>query len=995
MSVSERPATRLWREALAQLDELLQQSSDQRERSLAGIRQSHPQLHAMLLSLLQAEAQAEDAGFLEPPAFEARHALQSGAQLGPYRILSPLGSGGMGEVWLAHRDDGLYQGEVAIKTLHPYFGGGALRERFLREAELLGRLAHPNIARLLDAGMAPDGSVYLVLEYVRGIAIDTWCDERKLDIRQRLRLLLEVCAAVAHAHSNLVVHRDLKPSNILVTDEGQVKLLDFGVAKLIESDAASDRTELTRLTGRIFTPEYAAPEQILGQPVTTATDVYALGVLLHVLLTSTRPYGSSSNPVEIERAVLHDEPVKASRAVAAANPAEIAAGRATTPVRLQRELAGDLDNIIERALGKAKEARYPSVAALADDVRRHLDHQPILARPAGLSVRAWKFVRRHRLGVAASLLVVLALGTGVAGVLWQAQVARTEAAKATAIKDFLVGVFERNSTSHPDGAQARETTAEELLSQAAKDIRGGLTEAPEVRTELLGVMARLYANMEMQKDALPLLEERLAAQRAALGRSDPAVARTLTELARSQVQSGDYPAAERHALEAQQMFRAHGEESALEYAETYIVLGQVQYRLGRHRDEEHLRTYQTGLELVTTHHPRHSTRLVLLRGMARAEQALGRHDLALERSQEAAALIEAGAVDADGIERGGVFQSLGDTLNWASRNDEAEHYLRKAVVEYEQAGGPDHPYVSDGKRALAMLLAWSGRRSEAKDLLQSAFEAQRRVRGDDDPQLTTVIRLDLGRVLLMRGEYVESERHLQRVVDLWRVSGAPTVNTTIQLARLHTEQGRFDLAAAELEGLEEKAAQLHGPGSWVHATAINREATFHLAQGKLAQAQHLFERTDKEANDLPGMSPNRAYARVGLLRIALTRGDPGAVDMAANLLPQIESAAARAEMPDEEAAAHMLLGVALLRAGKVQEAQSHLETAVAMRERMDAMESPLLAEARLYLAQQQHLAREREAARRLISQAVAAHGMQQVGPQHRQLLADTRHMTSL
>jgi len=986
VSVTDKPATRLWREALAQLEGLLEKPPAERAQLLAEIGRTQPQLHSMLVSLLDADERANRTGFLDSPALR-KGALAPGAELGPYRIESRIGAGGMGEVWLASRVDGLYQGQVAIKTLHPYFGGGALRDRFLREALILGRLQHPGIARLLDAGVAADGGVYLVLEYVRGSNLDAWCDEHKLGVEARLKLFLEVCSAVAQAHANLVVHRDLKPSNILVAD-GQVKLLDFGVAKLLETDTPAGQAELTRMTGRIFTPEYAAPEQILGEPITTATDVYALGVLLHVLLTGQRPLGASDNPVEIERAVLHDEPGRASDA---AQNDEAAAARSSTPARLRRDLAGDLDTIIAKALCKKPQERYSSVPALAEDVRRHLAHQPILARSDSVAIRAGKFIRRHRTGVVAASIVVVALGVGVAGVWWQAQVARTEARKATAIKDFVVGIFERNSTSHPDGARARKTTAEELLAQAGQEIRTGLTDAPEVRTELLGMMARLYANMEMQKDALPLLEEQLAGQRKMLGATHPDVARTLTQLASSHSQSGDNQAAIRSATEAQEIFRANHLESALEYAQTYRIIGHANYRLGNYQDGSLVKLYETGLDLVVKHHPHDSERMSMLTGLGRAEQVRGNHARSLALHLEAAKLAEDGVLKLDGIQRGGLYQSLGDQLNWAARNDEAEKYMRMAVVENEKAGGPDHPYVSDGKRALGMLLAWQGRREEARDLLQSALDTQRRMRGDDDPQLTTIIRLDLGRVLLWRGEYAEGEQHLTRVVKIWNGSGQPTLTVSIQLGRLYTEQGRFDLAAKELAGADEAAAKMFGPGSWHHGSALNRLGSFYLARGQSSEARRYFERSDRETKDVEGLNPNRAYARAGLLRLALAENDPSAVASARELLSQIESAKSRRDMPDEEAAANMLLGAALVRAGKLQEARPHLEKAVEMRARMDAPGSPLLAEARLFLAQERSDAGASAEATALVAQAARALTSQQVAPQFHQLMADTLH----
>ncbi len=973
MSVSERPATRAWREAMEHLDRLLQQSPAERAHALADLGVSRPDLHSLVESLLAADARASSGAFLNPPTTATGPALQAGSQLGPYRVLSQLGSGGMGEVWLARRDDGLYDGEVAIKTLHPYFAGGALRDRFLREAQLLGRLTHANIARLLDAGVAADGVVYLVLEYVRGVSIDKWCDERRLGIAERLRLFMEVCAAVAHAHSNLIVHRDIKPSNILVTEDGRAKLLDFGVAKLVEPDAPARGTELTRLTGRIFTPEYAAPEQVLGQPITTATDVYALGVLLHVLLSGTRPYATSGNSVEVERAILHDEPIRMSRAAA----------------HFKRELAGDLDNIVARALRKDPAERYASVLALRDDIQRHLAHQPITAQAESAAARARKFVRRHRAGVIAAILVFVAIGTGLVGVVWQAQVARNEARKATAIRDFLVGIFERNSVAHPDGARARQTTAAELLAQSAQQIRGALRDAPEVRTELLGVMAQLYASLDMQSDAIALLTDKLASQRATAG-ADLSVAKTLSDLAYSQIQIGEYPAAERSANEALQIFAALGDTATLEHGLAFANLGQVAYRQGKASDGASRRNFEAALQLLETHHPRTKWRLEALMGLSRIANLEGDHEQSLAYCKQALALIEANAVDADGMSRGAVYQTTGNISHWLNRYADAEANMRRARLEYEQSGGPEHPFAIDGKRELGVFLTWTGKRAEAKQLLSEALVSQERSKGADDPELTTYSRMDFAHVLLLRGEMAAAEPHLTRALDTWRTAGAPTVRPRLYLSRIHVEQGRIDQAERELEGIEAETTKTWGEGSWSHATALTRLGDLRFAQGRTADAQRVFERVRDEWQE-ESLTTNRAYALTALLRMQIAAGDAGAVASARELIAKIESSRGRADMPDEEAAAHMLLGVALMRAGDPAAAREHLERSVAMRERMDAAESPWLAQARLYLAQCLHRSGDQTAARRLMDLAAAAHRQHAVlGSQHRDLLAQTR-----
>jgi serine/threonine-protein kinase len=976
MSVGERPATRAWREAMEQLDRLLQQAPADRSHALAELGVSRPDLHSLVAALLAAEARASSGAFLDPPT-TAGPALQPGAQLGPYRVLSQLGAGGMGEVWLARRDDGLYEGEVAIKTLHPYFAGGALRDRFLREAQLLGRLTHANIARLLDAGVSADGGVYLVLEYVRGVSIDTWCDDRRLGVAERLRLFMEVCAAVAHAHSSLIVHRDLKPSNILVTDDGRAKLLDFGVAKLVEPDTQPERTELTRMTGRIFTPEYAAPEQILGEPITTATDVYSLGVLLHVLLSGARPYGRSNNSVEVERAILHDEPIPPSRA-----------GQ-----RFKRELAGDLDNIVARALRKDPAERYASVLALRDDIQRHLSHQPITARAESAAARARKFVRRHRAGVVAASLVFAAIAAGLVGVVWQAQVARNEARKATAIRDFLLGIFERNSVAHPDGARARQTTAAELLAQSAQQIRGTLQDAPEVRTELLGVMAQLYASLDMQSDAIALLTDKLASQRATPG-AELDVAKTLSDLAYSQIQIGDYPAAERSANEALQIFGALGDSGTLEHGVALANLAQAAYRQGKGEGGEMRRNFEAALRLIETHHPRSHWRLDALLGLARVANLEGRNEDSIAYCKQALALIESNAVDASGMDRGAVYQNTGNISHWLMRHADAEANMRKAMREYEQAGGPQHPFAIDGKRELGVFLTWTGKRVEAKQLLGEALAAQERSKGADDPELTAYSRMDFAHVLLLRGELAAAEPQLVRVLEAWRAAGAPTSRPLLYLARIHMEQGLLEQAQREVKDIEAAITKTWGEGSWSHATALTRLGDLALAQGRTAEARALYTRVRDEWKE-DQLTTNRAYAMVSLLRMQIAAGDAAAVSAARQLIAQIEATRGRADMPDEEAAAHMLLGVALMRVGEPAAAREHLERAVEMRERLDAPESPWLAQARLYLAQSLYRSGDRAGARRLLELAAAAHRQQAVlGRQHRDLLAQTRALIS-
>jgi tetratricopeptide (TPR) repeat protein/tRNA A-37 threonylcarbamoyl transferase component Bud32 len=983
MSAGAAPDTSLWRDALAQVDSLLQQPSDSRERTLAELATTRPQLHALVNALLASNDAAESGRFLDPSNASGAATLQDGATLGPYRIVSRIGVGGMGAVWLARRIDGMFEGEVAIKTLHPWLAQGALRERFLREAQLLGRVSHPNIARLLDAGVGDQGSIYLVLEYVRGRALDEFCDERRLGVAARLRLFLAACTAVAHAHANLVVHRDLKPANILVTDAGDVKLLDFGVATLLEADAPVT-SDLTRLTGRVFTPEFAAPEQLRGEAITTATDVYSMGAMLYALLTGLRPHDDSLTGAALEHAVLHSEVALPSRRVRDAHSA--------------RELAGDLDNIVARALEKRPDDRYASIAELAADVERHLKHQPVRARTASPGYRTAKFLRRNRVPVALGGIALVAVFGGLALALWQAEVAGIEARKATAIRDFLVGIFERNSVAHADGARARKTTAEELLAQSVREIRTGLGDAPEVRSELLGVMSHLYAQLDLQREAIPLLEEKLANERATLAPDALAIAKTLSSLSYSQVQVGAYAEAEKSATEALRIFRANGDVSSLEHGLAFGNLAQTAYRTGA-RDSKYIRDQDAaGLTLIEKHHPRNKWRVEMLLGLVRAANLDSDFATALRYCEQALALVNSKTVDGDGIMEGTVLQTYGNALAWVNRQREGEDFLKRAIAAYDRAGGVDHSFAIDGRRELGTMYMWSGRRVEARELLGAALASQERVKGADDPELTAYVRNDFASTLYLRGELALAEPHMRRAFDSWvNVSAATLPRARMNLARLYVQQGRFDQAAQQLEGLEATVVGIFGKGSWLHGTALVRLGELAGARGRSAEAREYFERLVREFPEAEdALSANPAAARLGLIRLALADGRFGAArDDARALISAIQKSRGRVDLADEEPAAQLLLGVALARGGEIRAALPELERAVQARERMDAPESLWLAEARLHLAEARWRAGQRAAAARLLELARLAHQAQpSVGPQYSRYLDEVRKLIS-
>ena len=485
-----------WQRISSELDVLLELSSGAREGRLAELAGDDAGLAAELRRLLELEEASGE--FLAEPVIAPAGLVVPGSEVGPYRLERLLGEGGMGQVWLAGRADGLYQRRVALKLLRPGLADNDLRLRFTREREILGRLAHPHIARLLDAGISANGLPYLALERVDGIPVTDYCRQHRVDLDGRLEMFFQVCDAVSHAHANLIVHRDLKPSNILVTPAGEVRLLDFGIAKLLDLELAPERT---RTGTRAFTLHYAAPEQLRGEPVSTMTDVYSLGVVFHELLAGSRPYRPRrDSDAALEEAILQQEPVRPSAALGLGVVGDWFGEDDVARKRYVRRLSGDLDNIVAKALAKAPHQRYPSVEALAQDLRRHVGGRPVHARAPSLGYRFGKFVMRHRwplvTGTLASLVVLAALGL----VAWQARQSAREVARAQVMQAFMVGVLE-SAESGAAGPVSMRELLERTVARADRELAG----QPLSRAEVLGVVARVRLGLGDAGEAAVLL----------------------------------------------------------------------------------------------------------------------------------------------------------------------------------------------------------------------------------------------------------------------------------------------------------------------------------------------------------------------------------------------------------------------------------------------------------------------------------------------------------
>ncbi len=512
-------------------DELVEASAEVRAARLAAIAAGDPELARFLGELLAADRTEEEfigAPLLaRAPVFVAS-ALESGVArledepragegvvalpadeaetIGPYRLVRCLGEGGMGEVFLAERSDGEFEQKVALKRIRAGLESQAIAERFLRERQILARLDHPGIAHLLDGGSTDDGDPYFVLEHVEGVPITAWCEQRAAPLEQRIRLMIEVADAVDAAHRQLVVHRDLKPTNILVTASGRVKLLDFGIAKLLQAEAFDERQ--TQVGGQPLTPAYAAPEQILGEAVTTATDVYSMGALLFELLTGRPPFDRSGRPLPALVRAIDSETLERPSVVAAG--ADDHEPERETVRGFAPRLQGDLDSIALKALNRDPARRYPSAAAFGDDLRRFLVGRPVKARPDSAGYRLRKFVGRHSLGVAAGIVFLAAIVAGIVAVIWQAGVARGEARRADRVKAFLIELFRE---ADPSQTLGETITAREILEKGAKRLEEQLVEEPAVRAELLDAIAQVERNLGLLEPAAQRADAVLALRR--------------------------------------------------------------------------------------------------------------------------------------------------------------------------------------------------------------------------------------------------------------------------------------------------------------------------------------------------------------------------------------------------------------------------------------------------------------------------------------------------
>lgn len=694
------------------------------------------------------EAAVQTGGF---DRLAKRFALEDTAavptHIGPYRVEREIGRGGMGIVYLAVRDDDQLRQPVALKVFHAGTHRADLTARFLAEREILAQLDHPHIARLLFGGVTEDGLPYFAMEYVEGQPITD--HGSTLGINDRLQLFLDVCAAVQHAHRHLIVHRDLKPSNILVTPTGEVKLLDFGIAKLLDETPVPGTRPLTQTGLRLMTPEYAAPEQIRAEPITTATDVYQLGVLLYELLAGRRPYRLPSLLLhEVARVICEEPPEKPSTAVTHIQDSKANIDEATRN-RLRRRLEGDLDTIVLMAMRKEPERRYASAEALADDLHRHLNELPVRARPDTLSYRASKFIRRHRLSVvAASLMALLILGFGVAMAIQAARIAR-ERDRAEEATAFLASVLE---SFEPAQAHGSLVDTRRFLAQAVRRIRTELDTQPLVQATLLDVLGQVYQYRGQYAEADSLLDEALALRLRQLGPHHLDVAQSQFHRAILLQRMGAYKPSD-------SLYRA--------------ALATYQAQLG-----------PTHPEVIYPLTSRAS--LLNTRGDDAAAESLFRQILATYTEPLG-----------DHIDIASSMLDLGYMLVEQQRYAEADSLFQEALAMRQRLFGDVHPTVANALDATGVLALKREDLAAAEAAFLEALEIRQVIFEDGHADLTASF-TNLGDVRYHTGDYAEAERLYREALAIYRrafgLQHPEAIATIQQLAATLEAQGRHAAA---------------------------------------------------------------------------------------------------------------------------------------------------------------------------------------------------------
>jgi tetratricopeptide (TPR) repeat protein/tRNA A-37 threonylcarbamoyl transferase component Bud32 len=927
-----------WQRVEQVLDMALTSEPEQWPAILDETCSADPELRREVEALLRRAATAQH--FLETPPgavaeaviAEAREAAtgerNEGRRIGAYRIVREIGRGGMSRVFLAERADGQFTQQVALKLLRPGLDSEIDHERFRAERQILASLNHPNIARLLDGGVTDDGLPYLVLEHVDGVPIDRYCRDRMLPVRERLALFLTVTDAVQYAHRNLVVHRDLKPSNILVTGDGTVKLLDFGLAKLLQADAVEPAPRTTRVGHRWMTPEYAAPEQIRSEPITTLTDVYQLGAVLYELLAGHLPF-AAGNLHELETAVLSAEPEPPSSA--AARDGSSAAGRRQTDLlALRRELRGDLDAIVLKALCKEPEQRYASVEAMAEDVHRHRAGQPVRARRQTAAYRARRFVGRHRLSLAAAAGVALLLTGG--GIREHAlrERAEAEAGKARAVGDYLVSVFDvSNPYAHSD-EDPSEVTARALLDRGAARIDSSLAGQPDAQAEMRRVLGHVYTNLGLFDRAVPLLERALEQRRAIHGPRHVAVADAMDQLGEALAKQNRFDEAEPLLREALAQRRALLGSADSATAASLDHLATLLQDRSDHAAAEPL--FREALAIQERlHGPDHQQVAMSLNNLAVLLVVRGEHDAA-EPLYRRALEIQRRRIGEEHPLTAQTLHNLAQVQQQRGDYDEAESLFRRALAVKRKTLGNVHPSVTINLNNLGGMLSRDmGRPEEAEPLIREALTLDRQIFGETHTYTAESLR-NLGGVQHAKGDFDSAEATFRQALAVNRAIGNNEHRFTAlnlrSIATIRHQKGDLDGAISLHRDARAMFGRLMGEKHLSYVGATIQLAKVLRERGNAAEAEGLLRSVPALLDTTKARERAQFIEAQGALGRTLT--DQGRAAEAQPLLERTLEMARAQYGPDDwrTGEAGLALGTCLVALGNSAEAEPLLRNAV-------------------------------------------------------------------
>jgi len=877
-----------WMEISPYLDEVLSLADEERGAWMADFHRINPELAPLLQELLREHALVRDEEFLSGQPIGPLETSMAGQCIGAYRLISSIGEGGMGTVWLAERSDGRFERKVAIKFLRFSLGSQSGAERFKREGRILAQVSEPHIAELIDAGVTASGQPYIVLEYVDGQSIDSWCDERNLGVNSRIELFLDVLSAVSHAHAHLIVHRDIKPSNVLVRTDGCVKLLDFGIAKLLADDQSGDATQLTIDCGNALTPQYAAPEQITGGAITTATDVYALGTLLYLLLVGRHPTGSDSlSPAELVKAITESEPMRLSDASVTGTPNAVAEKRGTSPEKLRHDLRGDLDTIIAKTLKKNPSERYASVNAFADDLQRFLRHEPISARPDSAIYRAGKFLRRNRTPVALGTLALLGISAGVTGTLLQTRTARTQRdfafrqlARAEASNELISFVL---SDAAPSGKPFK---VNDLLDRAERIVKQQSATDETSRVELLDAIGEQYSTQDETAKSVQVLDEAYQLSRSI---SDLSVrASAACDLANSLARSGE------NGQRPESLF------------------------------QEGMREMPAGPEYASLRAD------CLLRGSEVAQER-GDTEGGIARVLEAQRVSETSMFHNKVLELT-IAIDTASAFRVAGRNREAVAAFQRAAETLKSLGRENTQNGVVLFNNWAYALNQLGRPREAEKLYQRAIRISRD--SDNDEAVSPMVLLNYAKTLRTLGRLEEASTYAEEATIRAKARGfALAVNQgLLERARIYRDQGNIDQSDAMLKEVEPRLKQDLPPTHYAFAVLEIEKAQNEFHRGDLKAALRLADDAlmideksikagGRGSDALPSMLENRAT-----IELNAGAGDQAIAD-ASRAVKLLQEQAEPGTFSTQLARSYMALGNALKAGGRLDEARRAFRSA--------------------------------------------------------------------